>query len=95
MNYAMLPRDFCLVDSAPADAQASVAERIQLRRAMDRLNATEFFGANSELRFFLNRSTHRMVIVLVNRTTNEAIRTIPTARVLQFAADPYSAAQAQ
>jgi flagellar protein FlaG len=45
------------------------------------------FGTNSELTFVLDRETHRPVVRIVDRATNEPIRQIPPEYVLRIAED--------
>jgi flagellar protein FlaG len=45
------------------------------------------FGQNSELTFVLDRETHRALVRLIDRKTNEVIRQIPPEYLLRMAQD--------
>ncbi|HKW96638.1 MAG TPA: flagellar protein FlaG [Bryobacteraceae bacterium] len=57
----------------------------ELISAAHTVNASGFFGQDSELTFALDRATQRPVIRIVNRQTNELIRQIPAEYVLRLA----------
>ncbi len=78
--------------NAPTIAVASsalppekVAEHRELVKAVKALNATEMFGQNNELTFVLDRETHRPVVRIVDRKTNEVVRQIPPEYALRMA----------
>lgn len=76
--------------AAPVAAPAAIdraAENRQLVQAVKALNGSELFGHDSELQFQRDRMTHRMVIRLVNRKTNEVVSQIPPEYVLELASD--------
>lgn len=62
-----------------------LAEHRELIQAVKALNGTEMLGQNNELIFSLDRGTHRTVVKIVNRETNEVIRQIPPEVVLRLA----------
>jgi len=66
----------------PAEQQA---ENRQLIQAVQAINASEMFGADSELTFSLDRRAQHAVMRLVNRKTKEVIRQIPAEHVLRMA----------
>jgi len=68
---------------APVDPSASNRDVVQAVKA---LNGTEMFGDN-ELTFQKDPQTHRMVIKIVNRNTEEVVMQIPPEYVLQLAQD--------
>jgi len=82
--------------SSPADSsQVSVAEasqRRQLLQAAQSVNASGALGQN-ELVFLLDRQTHRAVIRVVDRTTQQVVSQIPPEYVLQLAQDLGSSAK--
>ncbi len=57
----------------------------ELIQAVKAVNVAELFGQNSELTFVLDRETHRPVVRLIDRKTNEVIRQIPPEYVLRMA----------
>ena len=67
----------------PIDNSTSNRDVVQAVKA---LNSTEMFGEN-ELTFQKDPQTHRMVIKIVNRKTDEVVMQIPPEYVLQLAAD--------
>jgi flagellar protein FlaG len=67
----------------PVDNSASNRDVVQAVKA---LNGTEMFGEN-ELTFQKDPQTHRMVIKIVNRHTEEVVMQIPPEYVLQLAED--------
>jgi uncharacterized FlaG/YvyC family protein len=78
-----------------ASAQVSVAEaaqRRQLLEAAQSVNESGVLGQN-QLVFFLDRQTHRAVIRLVDRTTQQVVSQIPPEYVLRLAQDLGSSAQ--
>ncbi len=70
--------------STPPDAN-QVAQRRELVKAVNALNQTELYGENNELTFALDRHSQKPVIRLVDRTTREVVRQVPTEQVLRMA----------
>ncbi len=62
-----------------------LTQQRELIQAIKALNKAELFGQNSELTFALDRETRRLVVRIVDRTTNELIRQIPPEYVLRLA----------
>lgn len=62
------------------------AQRRQLLQAANSVNESGVLGQN-QLEFLLDRQTHRAVIRVVDRTTQEVISQIPPEYVLQLAQD--------
>jgi hypothetical protein len=85
-----LPVEF-RCNTAAVDSQAHVTERLRLGRAINALNATKFFGENSELRL-ISEGPKAIVVALVNRATNEVIEIFPIAGVLRLMTGLSSAA---
>lgn len=76
--------------AAAADTPAPVensAQRRDLVQAVKAVNETEMFGSENELRFQKDPQSQRMVVRIVNKTTNEVISQIPPEYVLNLAAD--------
>jgi uncharacterized FlaG/YvyC family protein len=73
-------------DSGAAPAQ-NVVERRDLARATRALNDSQILGANNELVFVLDRTTHRTLTRLVDRTTREVVMQLPAEYVLRIAED--------
>jgi flagellar protein FlaG len=59
----------------------------ELIQAVKAVNVADLFGQDSELTFVLDRETHRPLVRLVDRNTNEVIRQIPPEYVLRIAAE--------
>ncbi|MDR3700067.1 MAG: flagellar protein FlaG [Candidatus Sulfopaludibacter sp.] len=72
------------VPPAPAEQQTQNREVIQAVKA---LNSTEMFGENNELRFQKDPQTHRMIVRIVDRKTQEVLSQIPPEYVLALAAE--------
>lgn len=68
-------------ESVPVEQRAAHREVIA---AIRQVNESGLLG-NSELRFSLDRETHRPVIRIVDRETKEVIRQVPPEYVLQLA----------
>jgi uncharacterized FlaG/YvyC family protein len=78
--------------AAPVAGAASVppqqaAERRQLLKAVDVINANQTFGSSNELVFVFDRDTHRPIMRVVDSKTNEVIMQLPPQYVLNLAAD--------
>jgi flagellar protein FlaG len=59
----------------------------EIIQAVRAINASSALGDNAELVFSFDAQTHRPVIRVVSRTTNELLRQIPTEQVLRLADD--------
>ena len=69
---------------APVDNSASTNRDVV--QAVKALNGAEMFGEN-ELTFQKDPHTHRMVIKIVNKKTQELVQQIPPEYVLELAQD--------
>jgi flagellar protein FlaG len=81
--------------SPTASSQVSVqeaAQRRQLLQAAKSVNESGVLGQN-QLEFLLDRQTHRAVIRVVDRTTQQVISQIPPEYVLRLAQDLGSSAK--
>jgi uncharacterized FlaG/YvyC family protein len=81
--------------SSAASSQVSVAEaaqRRQLLEAAQSVNESGVLGQN-QLVFLLDRQTHRAVIRVVDRTTQQVVSQIPPEYVLRLAQDLGSSAE--
>jgi flagellar protein FlaG len=72
------------VQPAPASSEITADQR-QIVQAVKALNATEMFGEDSELTFVLDRETHRPLVRIIDKKTNEVIRQIPPEYALRMA----------
>jgi uncharacterized FlaG/YvyC family protein len=63
------------------------AQRQQLIKAADVINAAQIFGANNQLVFVFDRDTHRPIMRVVDSKTNEVIMQLPPDYVLNLAAE--------
>src|SRR3954468_22103630 len=72
------------VATIPVDQAAQNREVV---RAVKALNATEMFGQENQLVFRRDPETQRMVVRLVNRTTEEVVSQIPAEYLLRLAED--------
>lgn len=81
--------------SPPASPQVSAQEagqRRQLLQAARSVNESGVLGQN-QLEFLLDRQTHRAVIRVVDRTTQQVVSQIPPEYVLRLAQDLGSSAE--
>jgi uncharacterized FlaG/YvyC family protein len=69
----------------PSSAPEIPTDQRQIIQAVKALNATEMFGENSELTFVLDRETHRPLVRIIDKKTNEVIRQIPPEYALRMA----------
>jgi uncharacterized FlaG/YvyC family protein len=72
--------------SSPSD---DVLEHRRLVRAVHSLNQSGVLGESNQLVFHRDTETHRMVIQIVNRQTNEVVQQLPPEYVLRLAEDAY------
>ena len=72
--------------SAQPASMEEVAQRRQLVQAARSVNESGVLGQN-EMVFFLDRQTHRAVIRLVDRTSQQVISQIPPEYLLRLAQD--------
>lgn len=77
--------------SAAADiasvAPQQAAQRQQLIKAADAINVSQALGASNELVFVFDRNTHRPIMRVVDRKTNDVVMQLPPEYVLQLAAE--------
>jgi uncharacterized FlaG/YvyC family protein len=73
-----------VVATAPPE---KAAENKQIIQAVKAINATEMMGQDSELTFAMDAQTHRPVVRIVDKKTNQVIEQIPPEVVLAMAAD--------
>ncbi len=88
MDYAAVDRSA----ARPIEPVATItvdqsAENREVVRAVKALNATEMFGQENQLVFRRDPETQRMVVRLVNRTTEEVVSQIPAEYLLRLAED--------
>jgi flagellar protein FlaG len=69
---------------APVEKPPEQREMIQAVKA---LNAAELFGDKNEVTFVMDRESHRPVVRIVDRATNQVIRQIPPEYALRMAED--------
>lgn len=67
--------------------EAQEAENREVVRAVKAVNGAEMFGEEKQLVFRRDAETHRMVIRLVDRKTDEVVAQIPPEYVLRLAED--------
>lgn len=72
---------------APAPPVDKAAENREVIQAVKALNGSQMFGHDNELLFQRDRQTHRMVLRVVNKKTQEVISQIPPEYVLRLAED--------
>jgi flagellar protein FlaG len=84
---AINPKAAALVTAVPAASQATFAENRDLIQAVRAINETEFLGSDNELSFARDQETGRPVIRIVDRTTKEVIRQVPSEYILRVAQD--------
>jgi|HubBroStandDraft_4_1064222.scaffolds.fasta_scaffold1770541_1 flagellar protein FlaG len=77
---------------APTTPVDKAAENREVIQAVKALNGSEMFGQDNELLFQKDQETHRMVIRVVNKNTQEVISQIPAEYVLRLAETPKQSA---
>jgi uncharacterized FlaG/YvyC family protein len=83
MNHAVqAPSATAPAPVTPVDKAAETREVIQAVKA---LNGSQMFGQENELLFQRDRQSQRMVIRVVNRSTQEVVSQIPAEYVLRLA----------
>jgi uncharacterized FlaG/YvyC family protein len=78
--------------ASPQVSVAEAAQRRQLLQAANSVNESGVLGQN-QLQFLLDPQTHRAVIRVVDRTTQQVISQIPPEYVLRLAQDLGSSAE--
>ena len=73
-----------LTAQPPAD---QIAERRELVRAANTINASQVLGGENELVFVLDRTSHRAIMRVVDRKTQEVVMQLPPEYVLHLAED--------
>jgi flagellar protein FlaG len=74
------------VNPSPTPVERPPEQR-ELIQAVKALNAAEVFGDKNEVTFILDRETHRPVVRIIERSTNQVIRQIPPEYALRMAED--------
>lgn len=70
------------VETSPPAAVA--AENREMIRAVQAINATELFGNEHRLTFRHDPETHRLVVEVVNRQTDEVVLQIPNEYIMRI-----------
>jgi flagellar protein FlaG len=78
--------------ASPQPSVQEAAQRRQLLQAAKSVNESGVLGQN-QLEFRLDRQTHRAIIRVVDRTTQQVISQIPPEYVLRLAQDLGSSAE--
>jgi flagellar protein FlaG len=92
MDIGSLQPASSLQPVSPPVSVEEAAQRRQLLQATQSVNDSGFLGKN-QLVFMLDRQTHRAVIRVVDRTTQQVVSQIPPEYVLQLAQDLGSSAK--
>ncbi len=71
--------------SAPVPPE-KMAQQRELIQAVKAVNAAGLFGQNNELTYVLDPQTHRAILRIINRNTQEVIDQIPPEYLLRLAA---------
>ena len=72
--------------TVPTDTEQAAQNR-EIVQAVKALNGAEMYGPNQELIYQQDAVSKRMVVRVVDRTTNQVIAQIPPQYVLALAAD--------
>jgi len=75
------------VAAAPQIPPDKAAENRSIVQAVKALNGTEMFGQDNQLTFQRDPYSHRMVIQVINKKTQEVVSQIPQEYVLRLAED--------
>jgi uncharacterized FlaG/YvyC family protein len=88
MEIGAVQNNVNVLPAAPSTVtQDTPADHKDIVQAVKALSEAGLFGENNELTFALDRETRRPVLRIVDRKTNEVVRQIPAASVLQLAED--------
>lgn len=68
-------------------AADQLAERRELIRAAKTINTSQVLGGDNELVFVMDRASHRAIMRVVNRNTQEVLMQLPPEYVLHLAED--------
>lgn len=86
VNISSIQPNVFFPDAAAApDRTENQADRQQLVQAVKAVNDSNALGENNELTFVLDRSTHRTLVRLIDRNTQEVVMQIPPEYVLRLA----------
>lgn len=86
MDITTLKPDVSSRAAWPAVSVEQAGQRRQLMQATQSVNDSGVLGDN-QLVFLLDRQTHRPVIRIVDRTTQQVVKQIPPEYVLRLAQD--------
>lgn len=70
----------------PASPRPLTQDQRELAHAIKAVNGAELFGQDNELSYVMDRTTRRMIVRIVNRTTGDVVDQIPAQYVLNLAA---------
>jgi uncharacterized FlaG/YvyC family protein len=62
-------------------------EQAELIQAVKQVNEAQVFGESTELTFAFDRQSHKMILQIVDRETNEVVRQIPPEFLRRLAED--------
>lgn len=71
--------------SSSSVSPSQVRERVKLGQAVAAINSSNIFGLDRELTFSLDRTTHQMLVKVIDRDTHETIMQLPPDYVLRMA----------
>jgi flagellar protein FlaG len=86
VNNSSVPIAATPTYQTPGDSTSNSTSNRDVVQAVKALNGSEMFGEN-ELTFQKDPQTHRMVIKIINRNTQEVVEQIPPEYVLALAED--------
>jgi uncharacterized FlaG/YvyC family protein len=72
---------------APAVPVEKAAENREIVQAVKALNSTGLFGQDNQLVFQRDQFSHRMVVRVINRKSQEVVSQIPAEYLLRLAED--------
>jgi flagellar protein FlaG len=72
-------------DTAVSVSPAQARERVKVGQAIAAINNSNIFGLDRELTFSLDRTTHQMLLRVIDRDTHQTIMQLPPDYVIRMA----------
>jgi flagellar protein FlaG len=81
------PNDLNLNIAHVSEPSQRIPERIEIIQAVKAVNKTEMFGQENEVRYVLDQDSRKVLVRIVNKTTDEVVRQIPAEYLLKIASE--------
>jgi len=87
MNISSIGPDALAAAKTTTLPPQQAAERAKLAQAVRTINDNNLFGENCEITFVIDRSTHRALMRVVDRRTQEVVLQLPPEYAIRMAED--------